>query len=239
MNSSILWQPYINNINYSISHYINHYISHYINPFEFIEELDLSNSNLNKMPDLSCYTNLKKLNISFNRIHVISSKLPNSLEYFNCSFNYISELPDLSNCIHLKYLNFSSNMIHEFPPNLSDTVEYINCFSNKILLLPLVLPPSLKYFNCFKNNISHLPMVLPNGLEYLDCYANYIYALPVLPTTLNHLYAFNTVDIGWNIYPISSDHKYNIRVINIINRFREIYYTKKYGYKLFLYLKNK
>jgi len=206
--------------------------------YEKVEELDLSHSQLTELPDLSLWPNLKRLNCSFNNIRKLPTVLPSSLEYFNCSFNLIDELPDLSNCIHLKYINFSSNKVSLFPTKLSSSLEYINCFSNKLVCLPSELPPLLKYFNCFHNNISYLPCLLPNELEYFDCYANPIYALPNLPYTLKHFYAFNTKSLDICIYPLTSDYKKNIKIINVINRFREIYYSKKYGYKILLYLRN-
>ena len=54
--------------------------------FENITELDLSNKGLNELPDLSKYTNLKKLNCQGNCIARLDN-LPPGLQKLNCCYN--------------------------------------------------------------------------------------------------------------------------------------------------------
>jgi hypothetical protein len=224
----------LSNINYNNNVLID--IIYEKNPYKYIYQLDLSEQNLNELPDLSKYTNLKYLNCSYNNITLLNN-LPDSLEVLICCSNSILCLPDQlpPNLIHL---NCFLNAIHKLPENLPPTLKYLNCACNLLLNLPKRLPPNLIHLNCFGNYITHLSS-LPNTLMYLDCYKNDLITLPYLPDTLVTLYAFNTICISSNsssIYPITEDRILNIKIINIINRFREIYYTKKYGYKLFVYL---
>ena len=51
-----------------------------------ITELDLSNKGLTKLPDLSIYPNLKKLNCHYNKLTNLDN-LPSTLTYLRCSRN--------------------------------------------------------------------------------------------------------------------------------------------------------
>jgi len=60
-----------------------------------ITELDKSNKGLSLLPDLSQYTNLKKLNYSYNKF-VMLDNLPSGLKELNLSNKRLPKLPDLS-----------------------------------------------------------------------------------------------------------------------------------------------
>jgi len=83
-----------------------------------ITELDLSNKGLTKLPDLSIYTNLKKLYCNCNKI-VSLDNLPLTIIELNCSWNKITSLDNL-------------------PP----TIIKLNCSNNKIISLDN-LPPTI------------------------------------------------------------------------------------------------
>jgi len=51
-----------------------------------ITELDLFNKDLTTLPDLSIYTNLKKLNCAGNKIATLDN-LPQTLTYLDCYNN--------------------------------------------------------------------------------------------------------------------------------------------------------
>ena len=57
--------------------------------YSSITELDLSNKGLTKLPDLSNYTNLKRLNCSNNQITHLDN-LPPTLTLLYCSNNKIT-----------------------------------------------------------------------------------------------------------------------------------------------------
>ncbi len=70
-----------------------------------IIELDLSNKNLTKIPDLSIYPNLIKLNISKNKIKNLDN-LPQSLQILNCGYNKITQLDNLPHNRQFKSQNY-------------------------------------------------------------------------------------------------------------------------------------
>ena len=54
--------------------------------YSTITELDLSNKGLTKLPDLSIYTNLKKLNCSSNNITSLDNLPPTIIELYYLLF---------------------------------------------------------------------------------------------------------------------------------------------------------
>ena len=91
--------------------------------FENITELDLSNQKLNELPDLSKYTNLKKLICNNNNIAALDN-LPPGLQTLHCQGNAIARLDNL-------------------PPGL----QTLHCTRNKFVALDN-LPPGLKELDC-------------------------------------------------------------------------------------------
>lgn len=150
-----------------------------------VTELDLSNRNLKKLPDLSKYTNLKKLNISYNQLTSIDG-IPNSVEELDCSSNYIFKLPE-----HLppklRILNCFLNQLVVLPISFPVTLNWLNCCNNSIKDIVGFLPKDLKYFNCSNNYITSFSD-LPDGLVYLDYSYNCLQEPPLLPVSLETIY---------------------------------------------------
>ena len=94
-----------------------------------IIELNLSNKQLNELPDLSKYTNLeildcynnnltslnnlpttlKKLNCSHNQL-VRLPKIPSGLQILSCHYNKLTKLPiTLISCTNLVYVDYKHN----------------------------------------------------------------------------------------------------------------------------------
>jgi Leucine-rich repeat (LRR) protein len=149
-------------------------------------ELDLSNCDLKHLPDLSNYINLKKLNISFNKLTCIDG-IPNSLEELDCSSNYIYDLPK-NLPPNLRKLNCFSNIISSLQLVLPDSLEWFNCSSNSIEIFNCKLPRKLVYLNCSDNNLVLLPE-LNTDLEYLDYSYNFLIKQPILPTSILTVYS--------------------------------------------------
>ena len=86
--------------------------------YSSITELDLSNKELTELPDLSAYTNLKKLNCSCNKITHIDN-LPLSLKYLDCSYNEITHLDNLPGNLTILYCNYNK-LVYNFVPTLEN-----------------------------------------------------------------------------------------------------------------------
>jgi hypothetical protein len=84
---------------------------------------------------------------------------------------------------------------------------------------------------CYNNELGCLPP-LPATLEVLYCYNNELTSLPLLPSTLKEIYCYNNPEIDYYIKKDNmSMSEYIIQLrkqINIVNRFRELFYSLKY-----------
>ena len=119
-----------------------------------IQELDLSGKKLTELPDLSEYTNLKKLYCSDNKLTYLS-KLPNTLECLDCTKNKLTSLPELPDT--LKELYCYNNQLTSLP-ELPDTLKELYCYNNQLSFEDLE-----GYKEWYKNN-KHI--IDKEGLEY-------------------------------------------------------------------------
>ena len=98
-----------------------------------ITELDLSHKNLFECPDLSRFTKLITLNISYNQITLLDN-LPTNLEILYCGNNQITKLDNLPfNLIKLKVV--TSHLPLADADGVEPPVHLIVC------PLPLILSP--------------------------------------------------------------------------------------------------
>jgi hypothetical protein len=97
-SNTLFNNDYINNLNNSI------------------ESIDVSYQNLTQLPNLTRFTNLKRLNCSHNRLTSLP-KLNKNLEILNCSNNLLNCLQTVPKSI--QFLQFSNNEIicDIFQPN--------------------------------------------------------------------------------------------------------------------------
>ena len=121
---------------------------------------------------------------------------------------------------------------------LPPALKLLECYDNQLTYLP-ELPSTLETLNCHDNQLTYLPL-LPPSLETLMCYNNRLTHLPLLPSTLEYLYCINNQFLDYYIkYDDNmsmTDYIAELRnQIEIINKFRELFYTLKYK-KQFQYL---
>ena len=86
-----------------------------------LEELCLTNRKLESIPDLSYFKNLKKLNISHNKITDLSN-LPLTLIELDVSNNKINNIDKLHLIKTLQILNITGNYIE----NIESFIENLN-----------------------------------------------------------------------------------------------------------------
>ena len=96
-----------------------------------ITELDISGNGLIKLPDLTKYTKLVKLNCSNNQITSLDN-LPHTLIELDCHYNNLTSLD-----------------------NLPSNIKQLICYVNKITSLDN-LPLTLEILNCSENPITNL-----------------------------------------------------------------------------------
>jgi len=184
-----------------------------------VEIIDVSNKNLDYLPDLSRFKKLKELYCHRNKLTSLPD-LPKNLKELCCYNNELTSLPVL-------------------PENLTK----LDCHYNKLTSLP-VLPKNLEIIFCDHNDLTSLPD-LPKELERLDCEYNKLTSLPVLPEKLKKMICFNNKltslpvlpeNLIWSFFsenPIREIICYgNLGMMNkqiiIWNNFRYLYYCLKY-----------
>jgi len=167
-----------------------------VNDKSKITDLNFSNQNLTKLPDLSEYINLEILSCHGNQLTELP-KLPESLIKLHCPNNQLSNLPELPK-----------------------TLKELECYNNQLSNLP-ELPKTLKELECSNNQLSNLPE-LPKTLKGLICSNNQLTELPKLPK-LRQLYCKNNRLIydnleeynEWKLDPKGYEAKKNAEKYNL------------------------
>jgi Leucine-rich repeat (LRR) protein len=134
-----------------------------------IQYLFIHDNNLEKLCDLSEFILLEVLDISHNKIKIISN-LPNTLVEINCKQNELKMLPSENECPKLTLLNCENNKIKNIPNyefikkifcgnNEIEEIkglnsENISCSNNKIIIIKGCL--NLKYLDCSNNPLKSL-----------------------------------------------------------------------------------
>ena len=114
------------------------------------EELNLSFRDLNTLPNLSRFTNLKTLILDANNLTSIPS-LPSTLIKLSCNFNQIQSIPNLQySTPNLMYLDCADNRLSELPP-LPLTIKTVNCEYNHLKKICFI-PESICKLDCANNN---------------------------------------------------------------------------------------
>ena len=113
-----------------------------------IETIDVSNKNIDYLPDLSRFKHLKQLYCYNNQL----TSLPNlndNLQKLYCWENQLTSLPNLNE--NLQKLYCSNNQLNSLP-NLNKNLQELSCWNNELTSLPN-LNKNLQIFNCYENPI--------------------------------------------------------------------------------------
>lgn len=120
---------------------------------EELEDLTISHSNLKNIQNITSVKNLKKLNLSFNKIEKIPENINdlNNLEELDLSWNKLNHLPnDVYNLNSLKKCIFSENPLFNMSTN--------NIIWQNLKYLDISVTP----FACLKKNIEEVKLKLPS-----------------------------------------------------------------------------
>ena len=134
-------------------------------------ELDLYNTKLTFLPNISHLTSLQRLHLTFNNLQTLPT-LPSSLREIDVSNNKLQTLPTLPP--YLQELYISGNNLRTLP-TLPPTLQILHVSNNKLQTLP-TLPHTLQVLRATNNCLQSLP-TLPPGLQKLDITNNNIRAL--------------------------------------------------------------
>ena len=157
-----------------------------LNLSEFNQHLDLESLSLTSFPRFS--TDLRRIDVPFNRLTRLPDSLPATLESLNVSHNQLTNLPALP--ARLEYLNASHNRLASLPEALPPALQLLDVSYNQLRNLPEVLPAALELLDASHNQLSSLPENLPATLGSLGVNGNQLTRLPeALPPGLELLLA--------------------------------------------------
>ncbi len=160
-------------------------------------ELDLSQCNLTQIPRfLADFSNLQKVFLSFNTIHVISNEL-SSLSQLHTLFldhNHLTELsPQIFECLKLRRLNINYNPLGAVPflDKVHSALQEFYCAHSQLTEIASAIEklPNLTLLDLSHNSLSTLPETLASlkSLLKLDLSSNNLTSLPSQIGELNSL----------------------------------------------------
>ena len=191
------------------------------NIIENLEELYISNNEIDELPNLDSFKKLKILDVSVNKLKKIG-KLPSKIIEFCCFENEIEDITPVKDCVALKTLYISNNVIRDLSPiDGHPTLEILIGNFNKITDIPRNLP-NLKKIQ-IKNNRLKIIKSYPK-LIYLDCRNNNITEIEDQESLKDLIISYNEIsDI-----PVINTLKYleivhtNIEKIKFMKRLEEL-----------------
>jgi len=197
-----------------------------------VEELNITHNRLHLLSALPL--TLKRLIADTNKINMIQSKLPPTLELLDVAYNSLrfAGLP-LSWPMTLKELHLDRNRIEKFPRKLPDSLEVLTLSENNLTELPRTLPQNLHTLIASSNKIRFLPTYKSHKKFQIFILNNN--CLTDVPREFNA--TVFTAHENWN----QSDHTIAQTIIKrcwkryvITLRLRHLYRTQKYKEELFM-----
>jgi hypothetical protein len=221
---------------------------------ENIDELDLSNKNINGVLDLSKFKKLKKLNCSHNQItKIINSSIDLDLD---CSYNnikFVSWKKDFSNKNLLINITTNPIKIIDYPfeknnnifPNTLKKITFGEKFNDQVNNLPIGLE-IIVFGTSFNQPIDNLPCTikeiyfgesfnqsvdyLPNSLEIILFGVNFNQSIDNLPSGLTQI-KFDTFTNGL-------ESKFNQNINCLPNNIEKLILPNNFDSKIFNYPTN-
>lgn len=158
-----------------------------------VTSLDLSNSELNKVPAIvfRAFPALQQLDLSRNQLRSLPRRLTKltQLQRLVIDHNQVSRLPDNVEALeHLRKLSAVGNRLRTLP-HLPTRIEVVDFGHNRFKSFPasLLACQQLLHVDLRNNHIKELPKTLLTDwpqLQYLQLSANHLSKLPALPTGL-------------------------------------------------------
>ncbi|SEP63730.1 hydrophobic W protein [Lachnospiraceae bacterium RM5] len=153
-----------------------------VEEIEAIENVDLSDKQINDIKGIGIFGNLKELNCNNNNLEDLNLSNNEKLEKLYCNVNKISEL-DLSNKENLEYIDASNNTLNKINVNADIGLKYLYCGNNSLENINLDDNVNLKYLYCDNNKLGSLDISKNlclislrcnnNAMENLDISNNY------------------------------------------------------------------
>ncbi|KAG7621834.1 Leucine-rich repeat [Arabidopsis suecica] len=174
-----------------------------------ISKLDLSNNNIQKIPEslVARMLNLWALDLQSNQLKTLPNSIGclSKLKFLNVSGNYLQSLPKtIEDCRSLEELNANFNELTRLPDAIGfelTNLTKLSVNSNKLVLLPNSVSylTSLRVLDARLNRLSSLPEDLENlvNLQVLNVSQNFQH-LTTLPYSVGLLISLVELDVSYN-----------------------------------------
>ena len=182
--------------------------------------LFLTDNSFENINDLTCFRNLRVLDVYNNKLTYLP-KLPASIEEVSCKQNKLISIDTLKYCPNIKRLDCSNNKLS----NISSLhlLEILICDTNNLTELPIL--PNIIKINCNSNRINELNNLKNTyTLRILECDNNNLTSLPDFEQ-LEELYCNNNkINQLSNLKNIRILHCYEnpLKLIPFYNTLKEL-----------------
>ncbi|MBQ7160282.1 MAG: S8 family serine peptidase [Clostridia bacterium] len=178
-----------------------------------IDELDVSNLEINSLDGLEYFENLESLICSHNNLTNLDLTNLGWLNTLDCSYNELTSL-DLSSTPDITNINCSHNVIRNiiYPTYTNGPhilicnnnelsalyasfawLEVLDCSYNNLIYLNINSTNRLRFLNCSNNNLSELNTPLSFCIEYLNCSHNFLTQIGFGTTVIEGDCSFNNL----------------------------------------------
>ncbi|XP_023222761.1 protein artichoke-like isoform X1 [Centruroides sculpturatus] len=217
---------------------------------ENLNELSMQHNSFLNFPSLTTFTNLRKLNVNYNRIKALPKNIlmsVNQLDELSLSYNLITEIPDgtFQNFINLRVLNLRGNNLPQLSSDKlrisSSTLEHLDLGNNDISRVTRLDFPRMVSLNLDNNKLSTLSpdsFDQMTNLKHLNLSRNRLERL--FPDSFIKIHGLLNLDLSHNLLTyIPSQAFLNLTVFRLNNNrlkeLRESYFKNMHSLK-FLYL---
>lgn len=149
-------------------------------------------SNITSIANLSTYTNLKTLDVTFQNLTSLNLTGNGSIKQVYCDNNDLSSL-DLSNNNVITTISCTNNNLSSLNLTNMSVLTYLNCTNCTLPSLSLTTNTSLQYLTAHINNLTSLNLTNNTSLLTLDVSENQLSSLSLTANT-----ALQIVNIGTN-----------------------------------------
>lgn len=158
--------------------------------------MSLNTIPVDKLPDMSKMTKLKKLSLPNHHIKNID-RIPVTVEEVNLNNNMIEDLPNMKYVKSLKHISLSNNKLHTFP-EFPDHAVHINLDNNSVQSVKnLSNMKDLEYLSLTDNKISVL-FGLSVSLQFINIKGNPIRTLHRACFPSEELYELLKNSLTWD-----------------------------------------
>ena len=143
-----------------------------------VHYLDVSNQYIQDLSGIEAFTNLKKLNCSYNILSSLNISQNSHLEEINANDNIINSI-DLSQNTKLHKVQINSNQLSSIDVSANFSLEDLSVSLNNLTVLDVSANSSLEFLGCYANQIQELDLLNNSQLKYLHVDFNELEELDV------------------------------------------------------------